>query len=167
MITIILFTLIGVIIAIFIFWRNYRIFDYLLIEVILNTILLALVGFIVGLMVMIALPAETIEKKVCSYNIINIQDNNSTSGHFILGTGRVNDEMVYSFYYENNGQYRLKQVDVDMTVIQYDSIARIEKYKTVKTESTINLFAYDSPNERYVIFVPRGTIIANYNLDAQ
>jgi len=101
-----------------------------------------------------------------------LQDNNSVSGSFFLGSGYINGEMKYVFYYETDGGYKMKQIDYDKALIKYtNETPKVETYREVQTDAFINKFSvYMSGcgcNNKNIIYVPKGTIKQNYNLDAQ
>lgn len=125
---------------------------------------------IFGLGVVICLPMDTVTK-VDTYNIVGLKDNNNVNGDFLLGSGSINGEMKYTFYYEENGFYKMKQIDVNNTSIKYSNDIKIERYREEATESFINYFAIDDleneSNMSYIIYIPEGSIKNNYTLDAE
>ncbi len=127
------------------------------------------VGFIVGFLVTIMLPAET-EVNIYNYDIETLQDNNSVNGEFFLGSGSVEGKMKYVFYYKTNGGFKMKQIDYEDAIIKYSETRRgvIEHREEMISDSWINNFAYDLEKViEYEIYVPKGTIRSNYKLDAQ
>ena len=116
------------------------------------------------------LPMKTVTK-IDTYNIVSLQDNNSTNGSFFLGTGTIKGEMKYIFYYEENETYKMKQTDYKNTVIKYSDHAKVERYRQEAVKSFINWFALDDihseSNMQFIIYVPKGTIKNSYMLDAQ
>lgn len=139
----------------------------------IDFILLSLAGIFISLFVsipiMIALPMSTYEKHY-SLNIENLQDNNGVKGSFYLGCGQFKDRMNYVFYYNENGLYKMKQVDYQKAFIKIaDNRPKVNVTKICPVEGAfINYFAFDTDilDETYVIEVPQGTIKNNYNLDA-
>lgn len=125
---------------------------------------------IFGLGVALCLPMDTVTK-VDTYNIVSLKDNNNVSGNFLLGSGSINGEMKYTFYYEENGFYKMKQIDVNNTSIKYSNDIKVERYREEATESFINYFAIDDleneSNMSYIIYIPEGSIKNNYTLDAE
>lgn len=126
-------------------------------------------GFIIGLMIAIALPAETYDKQ-CSLNIETLQDNNGVGGGFFLGSGNIDGTMCYVFYYEENGFYKMMKLNHELVKIKYsDGNPRLQIMQKGITKSLINYFALDLwlKDKTYIIEVPKGTIKNNYILDAQ
>lgn len=137
---------------------------------IINSFIGAIFGLIIGIAIAFILPMDTYEKHY-SINIVTLQDNNSTKGDFLLGCGNINGQMKYTFYYEENGLYAMKQLDHDLVKIKYSDgqpkVNVIEKKHP--TNKWINAFALDLFlfDKTYVIEVPKGTIHTDYSLDAQ
>lgn len=164
MITILIFAAIGLALSIFLTYNGYlnEAIDY-----ILHGFLGIGIGTIIGLLVALLLPMETrIEEQ--RLNIESLQDNSGIHGSFFVGCGQVKDVMKYTFYYEDNGYFTMKQIDVENTRIRYsEGKPNCIIYRERLTESTINYFAIDNLDVSYVLEVPKGTIKNNYNLDAQ
>lgn len=170
MITIILFALFGLVFAIKAVW-DYGYYDF--VEIVMNTLGTLFIIFIaafIGLAVAFALPMKT-ETVVDEYKIECLQDNSTTSGRFFLGTGYIEGEMKYVFYYSENGVFKMKQTDYKNTSIKYSDEIKAERYREKEVKAFINYFALDDicseSNMRFILYVPKGTIRQNYNLDAQ
>ncbi len=119
----------------------------------------------------LAIPSKT-ETVIDTYLLETLQDNNSVSGSFFLGSGYINGEMKYVFYYETDGGYRMKQLKYYNVLIKYTSeTPKVETYRKVQTDAFINKFSVYMGdcgcNNKNIIYVPKGTIKQNYNLDAQ
>lgn len=121
----------------------------------------------IGFILMLALPADT-KINTYTYKIEALQDNNSLSGDFFLGSGSVEGKMKYVFYYETDGGFKMAQVDYEDAIIKYSNEPKVIKHKEEHTDSFINWFAVDIFTiTNYEIFIPKGAIKSNYNLDAQ
>ena len=168
MITIIIFGIIGLIIAIVSIFDG---FDYIedIITYFFTGILGAIFGGLIGLVIANALPAKT-EIVKTTYNLEALQDNNSVTGSFFLGSGQIEGKMKYVFYYERDGFYKLEQADYEEVKVKYSNEKpKAERFnrKNVK-DAFINNFAIDcNCYQEYIIYVPKGTIKQNYSLDAQ
>lgn len=126
-------------------------------------------GLFLGVIVAFMLPMDSYYKQY-SFNIETLQDNSSVNGSFFLASGQIEGKMKYIFYYEDNGLYKMEQLDYEKVSIRYsDSVAKVNVTEKYPTESFINKFAldWDIFSKTYVIEVPIGTIKNNYNLDAQ
>lgn len=167
MITILIGIVIGIAIAIYNTYSSY--WRSSIVEYIINSIIGVVVGFFIGLAVAFMIPMKTYIKNY-SLKIESLQDNNGFGGRFFLGSGQVDGKMKYVFYYEENGLYKMEQIDYDLVRIRYsDGIPKVNVGELSFTESTINYFALDSDigYKSYIIEVPKGSIKNNYNLDAQ
>lgn len=171
MITIILFALFGLFFAIKAIWNDYGYYDFVkIVEKTLDTIIIIFIAALIGLGIAFILPMKTVTK-IDTYNIVSLQDNNSTNGSYFLGTGTIKGEMKYVFYYEENGTYKMKQTDYNNTSIKYSDSVKVEIYRKEEVKAFINWFAIDDicseSNMQFIIYVPKGTIKNNYSLDAQ
>ena len=165
MITVLIFIIIGIILAIIIGLIN----EDDGVFIFLNSVLYGFIGMYVGLMVAVILPAKTIKMKEV-YVIECLQDNPSTQGSFFLGSGRVDGTFKYVFYYKYEDGFQMKLVDYNDAIVKYsDENPRVERYfNKPKENELINLFALDRPDySKYYIYVPKGSIKQNYTLDAQ
>ena len=164
--TIIIITVIALFIAIYREHNSYYHSDFE--DYFLSSISGILIGGFVGFLVALSLPAKT-EIVKTTYNLEALQDNNSVKGSFYLGTGQIDGEMKYVFYYEKDGYYRLKQVDYNEVKVKYsDEKPKVELFNRKKVKDAfINNFAIDcNCYQEYIIYVPKGTIKQNYSLDA-
>ena len=170
MITIIVLAIIGFSASLIYMYRDLgfdNIGDFIL--SLLTSILMALGGGLLGFVIASFMPMKT-EIIKTTYNLECLQDNGATKGKFYLGSGQIDGSMKYVFYYEENGFYQLHQVDYYKAKIKYsDENAKAEKYDEVPCKKAfINYFAIDVDFQQYyIIYVPKGTIKQNYNLDAQ
>lgn len=126
------------------------------------------IGLFLGLITSFSLPTDT-KPVVTTYQIECLQDNNNVSGSFFIGCGSVNSRMKYTYYYDcGDSTYVLEQIDVDRATIKYtNDKPHIDKIKMVQTDNWINLFSNHCSLSKYIIYVPKGSIMNNYNLDAK
>ena len=129
-----------------------------------------LVGLLLGAMVAIIIPSKT-KEVVEIYYLETLQDNNSVKGSFFLGSGNINGEMKYVFYYDVDGGYKMNQISYDNTLIKYtEDSPKVEHYKLVKTDAFINHFTIYlgcSCKDRNVIYIPKESVKTDYVLDAK
>jgi hypothetical protein len=170
MVTIIIFLVLAVVIGIFQIMNGYD--DYFL-EGAFRIFFFALFGVVIGFIFAIILPSKMIEQK-STFKLMNLQDGSQISGNFFLGSGVVEGKMNYVFYYaQDSNTFAMSQIKYDVANIKYtkdSTTAYIECYKTVDDPNWFwNNFSYDTyyGDCRYIIYVPKGTIKTNYNLDAQ
>lgn len=128
-----------------------------------------LLGCLFGILVAVIIPSEMTTVKT-TYKLESIQDNRSVNGSFFLGSGNINGSMKYVFYYEENGFYKMEQVDYSKVKIKYvDSNHIAERFDEIQSKDAfINNFSLGFTYcKGYIIYVPKGTIKNNYTLDAQ
>jgi hypothetical protein len=128
-----------------------------------------LLGLIIGLIIAFILPMKKYDKHY-SYNIENLQDNSGIKGSFFLGCGQIEGKMKYVFYYEENGFFKMEQLEVKDVQIKYsDSKPKVNITEISPSKALINAFAldFDIFDKTYIIEVPKGTIKQNFSLDAQ
>src|SRR5574344_1918088 len=124
MITVLIFIIIGIILAIIIGLINEDDGGFIF----LNSVLHAIVGMAIGLIVALIIPAKTIKMKEV-YVIECLQDNPSTQGSFFLGSGRVDGTFKYVFYYKYEDGFQMKLVDYNDAIVKYsDENPRVERY---------------------------------------
>lgn len=158
MYTIIITVLIGMVIAIYITYQSIWCEDY-----ILNTLISVILSMPIGLLIALFVPHEN-ETITTTYEIETIKDNNSVFGSFFIGSGQIEGKMKYVFYYKTDDAFKIKQIDYDKVSIKYSNeTPKVEKYINCSKSK----FSITFKNERYIVFVPQGTIKQNYTLDAQ
>lgn len=160
MLTIIIFLIIGII------------FSYFFIDLYILSIVVVGICFGIGLIVAGALPSEERTVVRRTYYLQSIQDNSNTEGTFFLGCGSVDEEMKYTFYYKTNKGFKIKQIPCKEATIIHKEVNKKPRAELVinkrKDDNTIMDYfsiVIDRPN--YNIYVPKGTIKNNYNLDAK
>lgn len=168
MVTIIIMVIIGLLIGIWVTYTdswNRDEWEMYVVHCIFGMIVCGMVGLFIAW----ALPMDT-KVNHSVLKLENLQDNSSVDGKFYLGCGNFGSDMKYVFYTEENGMYKMMQLDVDDCLIRYsDDKPIVHVFEIYPTDAKINFFAYDGDvfNKSYVIEVPRGTIDNNYNLDAR
>ncbi len=129
---------------------------------------LTIITFVISFIIAASLPLDYYNQKT-TYNLESLED--GRHGAFFLGCGIINDEMTYSFYYENKGYYQLEQLYPYNTKIKYTTgKAKFIIYRSFECDNLYNKFAthfFDYHTERYVLSVPKGTIKNNYYLDTK
>lgn len=125
------------------------------------------VGSLAGIAIGFMLPADThIHETQQQIQVLN--DNNSTSGSFFLGTGQVEGKMKYVFYSKNGNRYKLNQVDYTDAEIEYSKEAPVViTYDERHSDTFLNWFAMDFTSTNYLFKIPEGSIATGYNLDAK
>lgn len=134
------------------------------------SLFLTAAGMNLGFIISIFIPFQYEKELDKTIYIHNIQDNQSVSGSMSLGIGSIDGTMKYTFYCESNGFIELKQVSHYRAKIKYtNGKPKVNVFKYVGNGSKINYFALpdNRPPTKYVIYIPKGTIEHNYNLDAE
>lgn len=125
---------------------------------------------------------DTYEALEETEQIVSIKDNSqvsATSGLFYVS---MSTDGVYTYYYKtNDGGYKQGKVNADNTIIYEEdnckspSIQRYCKYTQnnwSETWTKILLFSskqdkYVSDSDRYEVHVPKGTVVQEFNLNAE
>lgn len=158
MITLIICTAIGLIVGII-----YQILDD---EGLMASIV---IGFVIGLIIGFGIKHETIEVENVVY-LETINDNNNINGNFFLGSGNINGVWKYTYYYRDGDAYYLEQINANGVPIKYtDDLPRIEWIETVRTDASINKWSIRPVRKphNFTIYIPKGSILQNYSLDAR
>lgn len=132
----------------------------------------ALLGFLLGLMVsMIVLAASpTHLETLDTTNIVNIRDDSEISGSFFLIAGSVDEEAVFKYYTEKNGNYRLVTRDADRVTIRQDGSQPRVITRAEVSDWTFFTLPGDDPDKggvwdvRYIIHIPEGSIKQDFVL---
>ena len=146
---------------------------------ILGVIIGAVLGFVVGLILSVYVLAKNdITKSVEPLypRIESLQDNSSLKGDFFIGSGNIDGTMKYAFYirekdpFTNEDSFRLVLLDYkDTSIVYSDERPRVDVVKNHWRETWQFKYSLLKKTyvDRYIIYVPRGTIKNNFTLDAQ
>jgi hypothetical protein len=133
-------------------------------------VLLSLAIMVLGGGIATASGAPTQSEKVESVEVISLNDNSNTEGTFFLGSGSVNEELVYYYAYESDKGITVGEIDADEVYINYtDKQPRLEKYQTKFKSEFLNWsFAYLGEDSCYYkLYIPEGSIIEEYTIDLE
>jgi len=100
--------------------------------------------------------------------IENLADNTQISGSFFLGSGQVGETWKYTYYIKKNGAYYIKNIDADgIPIIPITSGKPRIEWTITKDIGDYNWTIRFLPtSSKPRIYVPKGSIKQNYNLDA-
>lgn len=139
-----------------------------------------LLGFLIGLMVNFILVISTTSvvnhyasKKEVVKSIVNIKaiDNKqSTNGTFFLRSGNINGRMYYYYMsYEKDGSTQIKKLENDDNVYIIETNSEKPKIVFYKKEFVNPHFRDIMPfyEEKIKIYIPKGSLKTNYNIDLQ
>ena len=142
-----------------------------------SVILLAFTGAGIGLIICFIVSAGRSDKLpskvIQSTPIYSLQDNALTSGHFFLGGGSINEKPVYSYYIKGEYGYKLGYTNAEIVeIIESNSTPRVEisrKFDPTHKPwyKTMIWFINTGGDTKRIIYVPKGTIIRNFNLDSK
>lgn len=126
-----------------------------------------LIGVFSGLFLAVFIDAEMVIKEDV-YEIEVLNDNQSVSGSFFIGSGQIEGKMKYVFYSKDKNKFKLNQVDYDKAEIEYTSGTPVViKYSKEYTNSFKNNFAIDLWESTYLFKIPSGSINNEFSLDAK
>ncbi len=97
--------------------------------------------------------------------IVALEDNATSNGSFFLGTGAVKDSIHYYYMIETECGYTLQNVAVSEAYIKYDTEPRIVVENGCGFKHWYNNIWALPTHTRITIYVPKGTILNNYNID--
>lgn len=98
-------------------------------------------------------------------DIYALQDNITTDGSFFLGSGHIDDELKYFYVAKTELGYTVKNIDADQAYIQYtDGRCHIEKQSYTFDNWFVRLITVPL-TDRYIIYIPEGSIVNNYSVD--
>ena len=137
-------------------------------EVTMFSFLNLLLSFSVSLIIALIIPTHTqIEKS--TFELESLQDGSKINGQFFLGSGYINEKMKYSFYVSEQNGYKLYSIEANNAHVKYTTAKpKLEMFEEVVNDDFINNFSIAKDLETsYIIYVPQGSILQNYVLDAQ
>lgn len=158
----ILFTLIVIICAAI---GAFLMYDGWIEEIFLGGIIGALCGLIPAaiIVIMLAVPLTTTESRKTP--IAALGDGSSISGRFYLGSGTIDEKMVFNYYADNGGSYSLMQAGAEISSIVEDDGKYVET--SVKVTPS-RWYTFGMETVTHVTFhVPKNSVKNNYILDAQ
>ena len=137
-------------------------------------LLLVISAFGIGI---ICTDMDTYEAVGNTQEIVSLQDNSQVSGRGRRFYVSIDTNNIYTYYYQlENGGYKQGQVSADKTVIYEEENCEkpvVQEYVTYKRHTTLTsilLFSGEQDKQvdsRYEIHVPTGTILQEFNLDAE
>jgi len=134
-----------------------------------NTIMAILLNWIVcvGIAAIVLHSTTKYEIKTCvTYELISLHNMQAIQGNFFLGSGYINQEMVYAFYYKEGSGYRFKQIPAAKSKIFYTKdLSKINYFQTIEIPYLKIGNDYTIENDWYNIYVPEGTIKQDFELN--
>lgn len=162
MITVIIFVLAGVVLAI----RYTRNEPYIRLP---HCVMFGFLGFFLGALMAFLLPVKT-HRVTTARQLITLGDNQSVKGTFFLGTGSIDGVMKFAFYTKDGQFFQFHTLPASRAFIRYtNGEPRILNTHTEYDKNqwlSFGLKDIMEPDE-IIIEVPPGTIYNNFKLDAQ
>ena len=169
MYTLIILTVLGFIIGLIIhdffdnYWEFYTRFG--------RGLLCALIGLLLGFILSRFIIDPIYKNRTEVHLLTNLQDNNTISGNFFLGSGYFNGTFKYAFYYKtNDNTYKLETLNYEDCSIKLtnDTIPKLYTYITEEDTTKLkNKFTLSITKYKYIFVIPEGSIKTDYKLDAQ
>lgn len=140
--------------------------------------LVCVLSFLALCPLVLKLHTEKIE--TARYELVSLQDNTQISGHVRSGLfylyASVDTDDVYTFYYiYNDGYKKGKIVSENVTlyeddnhtpcIIEYTTTEKLDMNPILKAILTFGML--EDSEVSYEVFVPKGTIVPTFSLDAQ
>ena len=98
-------------------------------------------------------------------DIYAMQDNLATEGDFFLGSGHVDGELKYFYVVKDEFGYTVTNVNADDAYIQYSTErCHLEKHTYTFDNWFVRSIAVPC-SDRYIFYVPEGSIINDYAVD--
>jgi hypothetical protein len=133
------------------------------------------VGIGVGFILDVTLPYETHEFESERVELVALGDTNLLHGTFFLGSGQINSDMYYLFFFKApDGGKKFDKVNAKNTTVYEEDrsdayLVRIGQQEQRPNSTYLWLLpkflVHDVYNYYYAIHVPKGTIKTGYNLD--
>lgn len=131
------------------------------------------IGFISFLLFLIPntfIPKEEKEYSSVSHKIVALKDDKGTRGSFLLGSGYIEDELYYYYFEETNDGLKKKKLRASDCYIKYDDKPRVIKYTHTGYKKAYH-YIYAIPEvihgTYYVIYVPKGSVTNEFNIDLE
>lgn len=119
-----------------------------------------------GILMICDIDAESIETEEIA--ITALADNDSVSGKFFLGTGRVDEEMQYYYIEKTELGKQMKNISAENVYLVEDNneAPRIEKYTCKwKNKSWYWIAGFALEPDYTQIYIPEGAVTTEFNVD--
>lgn len=116
------------------------------------------------------IPKEEKEYSSVSHKIVAFKDNKGSRGSFLLGSGYIEDELYYYYFEETSDGLKKKKLRASDCYIKYDNKPRVIEYTHTGYKKVYH-YIYATPEvihgTYYVIYVPKGSITNEFNIDLE
>ena len=100
-----------------------------------------------------------------SFKIYALQDNNGVQGSFFLGSGSVSSNLKYYYAATYEDGIKIYDIDVHKAILKNDDNPHIEKYEIQFVNKFIRNNVGNLGDIKYKIYIPKGSIQYNFNVD--
>ena len=152
------------------FKSGYSIFEWAFLgNLLFSLVVAAVVGLLMMLFVGLFLPKEYIIDKSKTIYLESIKDNSSINGDFLLGSGTISNEMYYVFYKKVDDYYSFDKIKAEDAIIKYTASKPriVVKKRVLKNKKKNYLWGGVVHREKYVIYVPEGSINNSYKFNLE
>lgn len=133
-----------------------------------------LLSFVISILVLVGVSAIVSCCADINYNIISdtkiiaLKDNQNVSGNFYIMGGYVNEDLYYYYAVETEFGYKTEKIKAENAYIKYtDGETHIERYDGEFANSGVNFLAMPMCDDRYIIYVPDGTVTNEFVVDLE
>lgn len=100
--------------------------------------------------------------------IIALKDNQNVNGNFYIFGGYVDEDLYYYYAYETEFGYKTEKLKADNAYIKYtDEEPHIERYVGDFANEGAYFWGVPMCDDRYIIYVPEGTVTNEFNVDLE
>lgn len=100
--------------------------------------------------------------------IIALKDNQNVNGSFYILGGYVDEDLYYYYATETEFGYKTEKMKADNAYIKYtDNEPHIERYVGDFANEGAYFWGFPMCDDRYIIYVPEGTVTNEFNVDLE
>lgn len=123
---------------------------------------------LVGVSTIVSCCADIDYDIVSDTKIIALKDNQNVSGRFYIMGGYVDEDLYYYYAVETEFGYKTEKIKASNVYIKYtDGETHIERYGGEFANSGVNFWAMPMCDDRYIIYVPDGTVTNEFVVDLE
>ena len=112
--------------------------------------------------------AEIDYNVVSDTKIIALKDNQNVNGSFYILGGYVDEDPYYYYATETEFGYKTEKMKADNAYIKYtDNEPHIERYVGDFANEGTYFWGFPMCDDRYIIYVPEGTVTNEFNVDLE
>ena len=161
MYSIILFSVLGFLIAIYKVYKKRNAFWFEAWDYLLDIFFGFFIGSIVGIVISFAMPTHYYVAEQSEFHLVSLSESSQTTAKLFLGTGNIDGNACLLFYYKVDSTYHLGNANFSKVVIHYTKSKPVLLIKLYKPS---NPFAFRDPKKTYNFYVPPNSIKPNFTL---